>query len=191
VYRLESGEVKLYALSAAGLAISSTYIQPGQTFGEEALVGATTRSLHAEAVVRSRVQMIGRAGLAARRSQPDVLLGLSLTLWERPLEVGQQVENLVAYRVPYRLANALVHFARKWGQRTPGGTRLPSRLTHQALADYIGARRETVTVLIGELARVGLITRDPGRYRSIVIPDLERLARYAADAGGDRESMTA
>src|SRR5262249_35123506 len=81
LYRLESGEVKLYALTPGGLAVSITYIRPGQTFGEEALVGVTARALHAEAVVQSRVQVIGPARLASWSRRPEALLGLTRALW--------------------------------------------------------------------------------------------------------------
>ena len=69
--------------------------------------------------------------------------------------------------------------------------RLPSQLTHYAIAEYVGARRETVTQVLGELGKAGLIARDPARPRAIVIPDLERLARYADDAEADYASASA
>src|SRR5262249_57652796 len=71
LYRLENGEVKLYALTPAGQAVSITYVRPGETFGEEALLGAPTRPLDAEAVGRSQGPPIGRDRLAARADRPE------------------------------------------------------------------------------------------------------------------------
>jgi CRP/FNR family cyclic AMP-dependent transcriptional regulator len=138
LYRLESGAVKLYALTAQGEAIAIAYIQPGQWFGEEALVGAATRTLWAEAVEPSRVEVIGRAQLVALAERPELLLALTRALLARLAEAEDRIEHLVAHKVPNRLAHALVHFARRAGQRTPGGVRLPTQLTHYAIAEYIG-----------------------------------------------------
>src|SRR5262249_42137784 len=156
------------------LTVSITYIQPGQIFGEEALVGVTARALHAEAVVQSRVEVIGPARLATWSRRPETLLGLTRALWARLAEAEQKIEHRAAHKVPARVAIALVHLARTAGKRTAGGTRLPDRLTHQALADYIGARRETVSLVMGELRKAGLIILGAGRPRAIVIPDVER-----------------
>ena len=192
LYRVESGRVKLYALTPQGQAIAIAYLQPGHWFGEEALLGgAATRTLWAEATEPSRVRVIVGAQLAAWAERPERLLALSRALLARLAEAEGRIEGLVAHKVPHRLAHALVHFARRVGERTPGGVRLPSQLTHYALAEYVGARRETVTQVLGELERAGLIARNPARPRSIVIPDLARLARYADDAEADDESASA
>src|SRR5262249_61084675 len=59
LYRLESGQVKLYALAPQGHAIAMAYLQPGHWLGEEALLGgAAARTLSAEATEPSRGRRI-------------------------------------------------------------------------------------------------------------------------------------
>src|SRR5262249_3116160 len=155
-------------LTNEGQVVAIAYIQPGQVFGEEALVGGTTRTLCAETTELSRVQVIGRAQVAAWLDRPE-LVALARALWTRMAAAEHRIGPLIADKVRQRLADALVYFAQQTGQRTDDGVRLPSRLTHQAIAEYIGSRRETVTQVLGELVQAGLLARDPDRQRTLVI----------------------
>ena len=55
---------------------------------------------------------------------------------------------------------------------TPDGDirRIPSELTQQEIADRIGASREMVHKVLGELMRDGYLQRDEKRRMSIVRP---------------------
>jgi hypothetical protein len=64
--------------------------------------------------------------------------------------------------------------AEQYGESTPEGVLLAVKLSHQDLASIIGATRETVTVLLGELQLEGMLK--VARQR-LVIRDLPRLAR--------------
>jgi CRP-like cAMP-binding protein len=183
LYQLECGAIRLYRLSPQGQLIALACVLPGETFGEEVLLGLPTRALYAETLERSRVRVIGRATLSTwLKQEPALRLVLLQTLWARLGQVERQVENLITRRVPQRLAHELLALAEQAGQRTARGVRLPAWLTHYTLAERIGCRRETVTLVLGDLARAGLIARDPARPRTIVLPDLARLARYAEEA---------
>lgn len=65
-----------------------------------------------------------------------------------------------AVRVRDRLLLTLWHLADRWGHVTPRGTVLPLSLTHETIAQLIGARRSPVTVALGELRRDGLVRRE-------------------------------
>jgi CRP/FNR family cyclic AMP-dependent transcriptional regulator len=67
-----------------------------------------------------------------------------------------------AVRVKDRLLLMLWHLADRWGHVTPRGTVLPVPLTHESLAQLIGARRSPVTVALGELRREDLVRRERG-----------------------------
>ena len=51
------------------------------------------------------------------------------------------------------------HLASNWGRVTPEGTLVPSSLTHEVIADVIGARRPSVTTAISELQNRGDLER--------------------------------
>jgi CRP/FNR family transcriptional regulator, cyclic AMP receptor protein len=62
-------------------------------------------------------------------------------------------------RVDDRLRLTLWHLAERWGRVTPEGVVVPLPLSHQRLADLVGAHRPSVTTAMGELARAGALSR--------------------------------
>jgi CRP-like cAMP-binding protein len=80
----------------------------------------------------------------------------------------QQTESLLAIaglkRVEERLHQLLQLLKREMGQPIAEGSRLTVRLTHQNLANAIGTTRVTVTRLLGEFQRQGLVSIDCDRH---------------------------
>ncbi len=66
-------------------------------------------------------------------------------------------------RVDDRLMLTLWHLAERWGRVLPDGVVVPLPLSHQRLADLVGAHRPAVTTAMGELARGGSISRRDDR----------------------------
>lgn len=70
-------------------------------------------------------------------------------------------------RVEHRLLMKIRQLAFRFGRATPQGMRLDLRLTHQQLADMVGAVRESVTIAMGRLAASGELVIE---NRTIWIP---------------------
>ena len=62
-------------------------------------------------------------------------------------------------RVDDRLLLTLWHLAERWGRVHTDGIVVPLPLSHQRLADLVGAQRQSVTTAMGGLARSGAISR--------------------------------
>jgi hypothetical protein len=62
-------------------------------------------------------------------------------------------------RVDDRLLLTLWHLAERWGRVRPEGISVPLPLSHQRLADLVGAHRPSVTTAMGDLTRSGAISR--------------------------------
>jgi CRP/FNR family transcriptional regulator, cyclic AMP receptor protein len=62
-------------------------------------------------------------------------------------------------RVDDRLMLTLWHLAERWGRVHTEGIVVPLPLSHQRLADLVGAHRPSVTTALGELARAGSLSR--------------------------------
>ncbi len=62
-------------------------------------------------------------------------------------------------RVDDRLALTLWHLAERWGRVGPDGIAVPLPLSHQRLADLVGAHRPSVTTAMGDLVRAGAVSR--------------------------------
>src|SRR6185437_2221627 len=59
-----------------------------------------------------------------------------------------------------KLARLLLSWTRPEGEKTESESRVPSSLTHEEMAQMIGASRETVTRLLGDLKKKELIRVD-------------------------------
>jgi CRP/FNR family cyclic AMP-dependent transcriptional regulator len=62
-------------------------------------------------------------------------------------------------RVDDRLMLTLWHLAERWGRVRPDGISVPLPLSHERLANLVGAHRPTVTTAMGDLVRSGAISR--------------------------------
>jgi hypothetical protein len=66
-------------------------------------------------------------------------------------------------RVDDRLLLTLWHLAERWGRVLPEGIAVPLPLSHQRLADLVGAHRPAVTSAMGTLVKRGAISRRDDR----------------------------
>ena len=86
----------------------------------------------------------------------------------------QQTEKLLCIvrseNLQQRLLKILVLLAQKFGREVDQGQLIELRLTHQELADVIGATRVTVTRLLKQFEQEGIISRP--RRHSIVVRSL-------------------
>jgi CRP-like cAMP-binding protein len=98
--------------------------------------------------------------LAARaREVPQLLEALTERALRRSrrLALSAAIANTVG--VEERLLLSLWQLAELWGEKSPEGATLPFRLSHQTLADLVGARRPTVTLALRNLTERALLRR--------------------------------
>jgi CRP-like cAMP-binding protein len=113
--------------------------------------------LRCVAIEPSSVLLVERARLDAWMGDctlaGNLVRLLSAQVADRELAVAIALEP----RVERRLLLKLRQLAERWGRVTPDGIRLDLRLTHQELANMVGAVRESVTIALGRLASAGEI----------------------------------
>jgi CRP-like cAMP-binding protein len=118
------------------------------------------------AIEASELHLVDRGRMEAWLSDPilaaNMVRVLSAQIADRELAVAIALEP----RVERRLLLKLRQLAERWGRVTPDGIRLDLRLTHQELANMIGAVRESVTIALGRLADSGEIEM---RRRHLII----------------------
>lgn len=109
------------------------------------------------AIEEALMHLVDRDRLDAWMHDPalaaNVVRVLSAQIADRELAVAIALEP----RVERRLLLKLRQLAERWGRVTPDGIRLDLRLTHQELANMVGAVRESVTIALGRLASAGEI----------------------------------
>jgi CRP-like cAMP-binding protein len=96
-------------------------------------------------------------------------------LWQEALEAimlhAQQTKELLYVkgyeRAHHRLLHLLIWLARKFGRSVDQGKLIDAPLTHESIAETIGSTRVTVTRLLKQFEREGIIYRD---RRNIIVP---------------------
>jgi CRP-like cAMP-binding protein len=102
----------------------------------------------------------------ARRAAPFPTVGVQLVdramLRSRHLAIAMAIVHQP--RIDQRLHMLLWHFADRWGKVGATGATIDVPLTHEVLAELVGARRPTVSTALGQLAKEGKVIRS-GRRR--------------------------
>jgi CRP/FNR family transcriptional regulator, cyclic AMP receptor protein len=158
LYILCSGRAKLTASSRRGRSVIIRVANAGEVLGFSATVSGATYVGTAETLEPTQVNYLPRAQFLeflGRHSDVAVRTAQHLSL-ELSRAYEQIARVALSPTVRSRLAGLLLESAgeRKTVER---GTRFQMRLTHEEVAEIISTSRETVSRLLGEFRREGLI----------------------------------
>ncbi|OGP08861.1 MAG: hypothetical protein A3G39_03465 [Deltaproteobacteria bacterium RIFCSPLOWO2_12_FULL_43_16] len=168
LYILKEGKIKVSRLSEDGKELTIDVLRTGDIFGELVLAGEEERETIAKAVEDSFICAIEKGDFEGLiRKNP--IFSFTITKWMglRLRRVENRLENIIFHDVRTRIISILRDIAVKYGSPVQDGTLITLRLTHQDIANLIGATRETVTVELNNLKREGYIITSK---RSIIIP---------------------
>jgi CRP/FNR family cyclic AMP-dependent transcriptional regulator len=170
LFILKRGRVNIYRIAPDGRKLITATIEPGTIFGEMSLIGQGMRGSFAEAAENCTLCLMSRADLEhLLDTHPRVALRLVEVLAARLAEAEARLETLAFKSVTARLAATLLQLAGDTGQEITG-------VTHQDIAEMVGAYRETTTRILNEFRGKGLI--DLHRLR-ITIRDRDGLIGLA------------
>ena len=143
LYGVVTGRVRISASSAAGREVFLNIMEPGDTFGEIALLDGRPRTASASATAPSELLIVTREqflGLLAREPQlTDHLLRL---LCARLRWVSGFAEESALLSVPARLARRLLSLGKLHGHETPAGIEL--KVSQDEVARFLGLSRQIV-----------------------------------------------
>lgn len=143
LYAVVTGKIRISAGAADGREIYLNIMEPGDTFGEIALLDGGTRTASATATVPSELVSIRREhflGLLER--EPRVALELLRLCGERLRWTSGLVEDASLLDASARLAKRLLSLGQLHGQRTKNGVTL--RISQEDLANFLGVSRQVV-----------------------------------------------
>jgi CRP-like cAMP-binding protein len=170
LFLLKKGAVQIYKMSPEGRKLVITKVTPMSFFGEMGCIGQGMYNTFAETVEESLICTMSRADVERLlRSKPSIALRMLEVMAKRMTQAEQQLEEVAFKGVVPRLASLLLREAE--GNEVRG-------LTHQDIAERLGAYRETATNALNELKKAGLITL--GR-KLVILKDRSRLERLAIE----------
>jgi CRP-like cAMP-binding protein len=170
LFVLRAGRVKVVLIGEDGREVILGVLEPGAHFGELALIDDQPRSAHVIAMDDSQLLILRREDFRRRvEANPSVAWALLTELSRRLRRADVKIGGLVLLDVPGRIARLLLDLADEAGSAT-----IEKPLTHQTIAQMIGASRETVSRAMKEFQDAGLITVE---RRRIAVGDRDALEK--------------
>lgn len=173
-FTILEGRIKVTILGDDGREVILSVLGPGDFFGEMALLDNEPRSATAIAVEESELLSLHRNDFqSVLNDNRSITSALIRVLSTRLRRANHQISTLALLDVYGRVARVIVDMAREEGKRLRDGRIAFRRATHQEIANRIGTTRETVTRMLKDLERQGLIHVEGKEI--VVQPDFEKV----------------
>ena len=149
VYLIESGAVRVYRDDERGRQVTLNNITEGEIFGELAALSNEPRIATCETLDDTTVYVMpSSVFLQVVSNNPTVVLNLARLLVHRVRTMTIDVSDLALLDVYGRVARLLLKEARE-----EEGRRVIHALTHQEIANRVGATREMVSRIMKDLRK--------------------------------------
>lgn len=165
---VEKGLMKVYTIAPDGSALTYAILGEGDSFGETTILTGHWVRATVEALEPTEVRYLSAEQFERLlKEHPDFALALLRNLAERIRQSEERVFHISRLKLSQRVAHALLGLARTIGEQTEDGIEI--HLTHQELADYVGASREAVSRTLGRWVRKGWLATN---RKSVILKDL-------------------
>lgn len=172
VYILRQGRVKLSVLSETGKEIAIDIIQPGEIFGEFALVDEAPRSNMTQALDDMLMWVFStREFTHLLATQPKLALSYIRLVGDRRRRMEKKLSDITSKAVSARVCELLHELSTSAADVEAGDYLVP--LTHHDVASLIGAARQTTTTVLNDLERRGIIELGRGWVRVKCLKQLQ------------------
>lgn len=169
------GRVRISCFAADGREIVLAVLDPGEVFGEIAMIDGGERTADAVAQEDAELLILHRRDFfPILEANPRVALRLLEILAGRLRRTDQQIEDNYLPLRP-RLAKRLLFLADHYGKPVDGGVQIAIRLPQTLLASMVGTTREAVNKQLGEFRNAGLIGMGRGTVTICDRPGLEEI----------------
>jgi CRP/FNR family transcriptional regulator, cyclic AMP receptor protein len=173
LYVVRSGRVKVVLVGEDGREVILGVLGVGEHFGELSLIDELPRSAHVIAMEDASLIVLRSDDFRRRvESSSAVAWALLRELSRRLRRADEKIGGLVLLDVPGRISRLLLDFA-----EGAVGDLIDKPLTHQTIAQMIGASRETVSRAMKDFQDAGWITVERRRIRLTDRAALERRAQ--------------
>lgn len=174
IYYVVSGLVKIFEITGDGREIIFRMCGAQSLFGLSAVFGGEVRPAFAQAQEATDVLVITRRDFERFvEENPWFAVDVIHMLGNRLRQAHAAIAEFVVGDVRSRIAQLMLKFAESAHTLDNGDIRIENKLTHEEIANMIGATRTTVTKVLGEWKRRGIIKVSHSR---ILVHDLEALS---------------
>jgi CRP/FNR family transcriptional regulator len=176
LFFVKKGKVRLYQLNVEGKQFTSDILSEGNVFGEMDVISFGTREHYIEAMEECHICTIDSARFEEFIAhRPRFLMSLMKVLSDRIQSMSQLAQNLAIGNLHDKILCVLLKLSDQLGVKNEDNYyKINVQLSHQEIANLIGASREAVTVALQELVKAEMIQTG---FRTIYIHRDKVLAR--------------
>src|SRR5579884_1834547 len=174
VYLIDSGIIKIYALSRHGNEHIHHFFGAGDFFPMTWIFRDFTRNLFYECVEPVTVWLVPKQDFQDFVLKNDrILLKMLEEVVQRYLRYSGRIENLLYSDARERSAYRLLSLANRFGKKTAAGIVIKASITHEDMAHSLNMTRETFSRALARFQQSGIVAYD--KNRCLVIKDLPAL----------------
>jgi len=178
LFGVMTGRVRISASRAGGKEVFLNIMEPGDAFGEIALLDGSPRTATATAMARSELMILRREPFfELLRVEPQLATHLIQLLCKRVRWTAELMEDSALLGPPARLAKRLLTLASVHGRETPEGTRLT--LSQEELAQFLGLSRQMVNQHLQTWRGKGWLALGRGSVTLLDARSLQKLTQEA------------
>jgi CRP/FNR family transcriptional regulator, cyclic AMP receptor protein len=166
-----TGRVRVSSVSAEGKEITLNVINPGEVFGEFALLDGKPRSADCSAMEETTLLVLERRNyLQVLHRNEDLYLRLIAVLCEKLRRTSMALEELALFDLPARLARLLLKLAEDYGRPVGKEIRIEFKMSQRDIANLVASSRESVNKQLKVWRDDGVVGFD-GRYLILRRPE--------------------
>lgn len=185
VFFLRQGRVKISQRSGGGREVILWFCSGGEIFGMAEATRGGGRAVNADACEDSLLWTVSSHSFREFiASHPQAALLAMEAFAVRLRDLSETVVNIVSDDVPLRVAKLILRLGVRYGMRGNEGVQVAIPFTHQEIADMTGTTRQSVTSVLSDLRRAGVL--EVAHHRILIASErgLQSLAAARAPAGG-------
>lgn len=158
-----TGRVRISTVSAEGKEVTLNVINPGEVFGEIALLDGKPRSADATASEETTLLVLERRDfLPFILGNQDLTARLLAILCDRLRRTSVALEDIALFDLPVRLGRVLLKLAEDYGRSTEAGLRIDMKLSQKDLSNLVAATRESINKQLRAWREADLVILDSG-----------------------------
>lgn len=174
------GRVRISSVSSEGKEVTLNVINPGEIFGELALLDGKPRSNDTAAIEDTLLLVVERRHFVPFLTRhPDLMFRLLTVLCEKLRRTSTALEEIALFDLPVRLARVLLKLAENYGRQTPAGIRIEMKLSQRDLSNLVAASRESVNKQLRTWRENNTVAMDGGLIVLQRPQELQRLTEVS------------
>ena len=172
-YIVENGRVRTYKITPEGKEVTFNILNTGEMLGMAEIVLGCPRKRYAETMCKTTLMVISKEQLF-RLFYSDIDLCFK-NLWiltQHLIRYQNIVEDLMVLPVKERIIKLIIRLCKELGKQQDNCTIIDFPITHEEIAQMVGSTRQTVTIILNELKKEGILSWEQKRIKILRWMDL-------------------